>query len=104
MAAKPTQFPIVFGYPIYIYIYIYEKDHALVKDQSQKEFDASLVKHIRIKIIDNVTFNNNSTTKEKEKLCEEREGYWQHHLRTFEKFGGMNVLDSNQRFLNSQAP
>ena len=81
-----------------------EKDHALVTDESQKEFDASLVKHIRIKIIDNVTFDNNSTTKEKEKLCEEREGYWQHHLRTFEKFGGMNVLDSNQRFLNSQAP
>ena len=29
--------------------------------------------------------------------------YWQHHLRTFEKFGGMNVLDSNQRFHNYQA-
>ena len=58
---------------------------------------------MQIKIIDNINFDSNLSTKEKDKLCEEREGYWQHHLRTFEKFCGMNVLDSNQRFHNSQA-
>ena len=42
------------------------------------------------------------STLEKEKICEEREGHWQHQLKTFEKFGGMNVLDSNQRFQNSR--
>ena len=31
-----------------------DKDHDLVRDKNQKEFDNSLVKHIRIKMIDNV--------------------------------------------------
>ena len=80
-----------------------DKDHDLVRDKNQKEFDNSLVKHIRIKIIDNVELDPNLCTKDKEKLCEEREGYWQHHLKTFEKFGGMNVLDSNQRSQSTQS-
>ena len=50
-----------------------EKDHELVREKSQKDFDASLVKHIRIKIIDNVNFDSNLSTKEKENLCKERE-------------------------------
>ena len=54
-------------------------------------------------IIDNINFDSNLSTTENEKFCEEREGYWQHHLRTFEKFSGMNFLDSNQRFHHSQA-
>ena len=80
-----------------------DKDHDLVRDKNQKEFDNSLVKHVRIKIIDNVELDPNLCTKDKEKLCEEREGYWQHHLKTFEKFGGMNVLDSNQRSQSTQS-
>ena len=79
-----------------------EKDHDLVRDKNQKEFDLSLVKHVRIRIIDIIDFDQNLSTKEKEGLCEEKEGYWQHHLKTFEKFGGMNVLDSNRRFHSSQ--
>ena len=31
-----------------------EKDQELVKDKSQKEFDASLFKHEQIKIIDSI--------------------------------------------------
>ena len=78
-----------------------EKD--LVRDNNQKEFhDLSLVKHVRIKVIDIIDFDQNLSTKEKEGLCEDREGYWQHHLKIFEKFGGMNVLDSNRRFHSSQ--
>ena len=76
--------------------YFLEKDHDLVRDKNQKEFDLSLDKHVRIKVIDIIDFDQNLSTKEKEGLREEREGYWQHHLKTFEKFGGMNVLDSNQ--------
>ena len=79
-----------------------EKDHDLVRDKNQKEFDLSLVKHVRIRVIDIIDFDQNLSTKEKVGLCEEREGYWQHHLKTFEKFGGMNVLDSNRRFHSSQ--
>ena len=78
-----------------------EKNHDLVRDKNQKEFDRSLLKHLRIKIIDIVDLDPKLSSKEKEKLCEEREGYWQHQLKTFEKFGGMNVLDSNQRFQSS---
>ena len=36
------------------------------------EFDNNFVKHIRIKIIDNVELDPNLCTKDKEKLCEER--------------------------------
>ena len=79
-----------------------EKDHGLVRDKGQKEFDNTLVKHLKVKIIDNVDLDPSLSTKDKEKLCEEREGYWQHHLKTFENFGGMNVLGSNQRFQSSQ--
>ena len=53
------------------------------------------------KVIDIIDFDHNLSTKEKEGLCEEREGYWQHHLKTFKKFGVMNVLDSNRRFHSS---
>ena len=61
----------------------------------------SLDKHVKIKVNDNIDFDQNLSTKEKEGLCEEREGYWQHHLKTFEKFGGMNFLDSNRRIHSS---
>ena len=47
----------------------------------------NLIYHL-INVIDIIEFNQNLSTKEKKVLCEKREGY-------FEKFGGMNVLDSN---------
>ena len=56
---------------IFIYIYVkscrltnhfLDKDHDLVRDKNQKEFDNSLVKHIRIKIIDNVEWDPNLCT------------------------------------------
>ena len=65
-----------------------EKDHELVKDKSHKEFDASLVKHVQIILFSSTVIYE---LKKKEKSCEERKGYWQHHLRTFEKFGGMKT-------------
>ena len=52
----------------------------LVRDKNQKEFDVSLFKHVRIKVIDIIDFDQNLSTKEKEGLWEEREGYWQHRL------------------------
>ena len=55
-----------------------EKDHDLVSDKTQKEFDQSHSKHIRIKIIDTVDLDPKLSSREREKLCEEREGYWQH--------------------------
>ena len=33
---------------------------------------------MQIKILDNINFDSNLSTKENEKLYEEREGYWQH--------------------------
>ena len=42
-----------------------EKDHDLVRDTNQKEFDLSLVKHVRIKVIDIIDFDQNLSTKEK---------------------------------------
>ena len=74
-----------------------EKDHNLVRDQTQKEFDDSLLKHLRIKLIDTVEFVRSLSNPEKEKLCESREGFWQHLLKSFKKFDGMNVLGSHQR-------
>ena len=73
-----------------------EKDHQLIRDKTQKEYDSSLVKHLKVIVIDTVYFKPGLTTKEREKLCEEREGCWQTRLKTFERFGGMNVLDSRQ--------
>ena len=40
-----------------------EKDHGLVKDKNQREFDLSLVNHVRIKIIDNIDCDQNLSTK-----------------------------------------
>ena len=71
-----------------------EKDHSIIRDQTQKEFNDSLVKHLKLILIDTVDFPPGLDTREKERLCEEREGYWQTSLKSFEKFGGMNVLDS----------
>ena len=71
-----------------------ERDHNLVRDKTQPDYDRSLVKHLKIILIDTVQFKHGLSTKEKEKLCEEREGFWQTSLKTFERYGGMNVLDS----------
>ena len=50
-----------------------EKYHDLVRDKNQKEFDLSLVKRVRIRVIDIFDFDQNLSTKEKEGICEERE-------------------------------
>ena len=49
-----------------------EKDYDLVRDKNQKEFDRSFLEHLRIKIIDIVHLDPKISSKEKEKLCEER--------------------------------
>ena len=39
-----------------------------------KKIDLSLVKHVRIRVIDIIDFYQNLSTKEKEGLCEEERG------------------------------
>ena len=50
-----------------------DKDYKLIRDNSQKEFDKSLVKHLKIQIIDYVDFDQNLCTQEKETMCEVKE-------------------------------
>ena len=54
----------------------------------------SLSKHLKIILIEKCTFSDGATQEEKEKICEEREGYWQSNLKTLTGFGGLNILDS----------
>ena len=74
-------------------IHFIENDHKL--DFSDKNaFDESLAKHLKVIIVEKVAFPDNATQREKEKICEVREGHWQSNLKTLTRFGGMNVLDS----------
>ena len=42
-----------------------EKDHDMVRDKNKKEFYLSLVKHVTIKVIDIIDFDQNLSIKEK---------------------------------------
>lgn len=68
-------------------------DHKL-DSSSFNSYDESLSKHLKIIILEQVNLPNNATQYEKEKICEMREGYWQTNLKTLERFGGINILDS----------
>ena len=61
---------------------------------SQNAYDTSLSKHLKIILIEKCTFPDGATQEEREKICEEREGYWQSNLKTLTGFGGLNILDS----------
>ena len=70
-------------------------DHKL-DFSSTKSFDASLSKFLKVILIDSLIFYPKDTQVMKEKACEIREGYFQTQLKTLERFGGMNTLDSHK--------
>ena len=58
--------------------------------QSLKIFDAQLVDHIEVVLIEQVNVPSNVTGKAKTRLLEIRESHWQHKLKAVSLFGGLN--------------
>ena len=61
--------------------------------KTNKEFDLDLQKHLEIIIIEEVDVKDVKNNIERFKICQEREGYWQHELRTLAIHGGLNKRD-----------
>ena len=57
-------------------------------------YNSTLSKHLKIILIDQVDFPPNTSTEVKEAALIQKEGYWQTHLKTLERYGGLNILDS----------
>ena len=68
-------------------------DHTLDLSNTNS-FNSSLSKHLKVILIDRVDFDNNTSQSDKESTLVEKEGHFQTHLKTLERYGGLNILDS----------
>ena len=69
-------------------------DHGL-DFSSHESYNNSLSTHLKVILIESVIFDENISKEEKIRIMESREGFWQNQLKTLERFGGLNTLDSN---------
>ena len=78
-------------------------DHSL--DLSTTEsFNRTLSAHLSVIVVDSVDLCSNTSKVERERAMEAREGFYQTQLKTLERYGGMNTLDSNHNlFMSSSA-
>ncbi len=77
-----------------------EVDHSL--DFSTNEtFNSTLSAHVSIIIVDSVDLSSCTSNEERERVMEAREGFYQTQLKTLERYGGMNTLDSNHNLFKS---
>ena len=66
-----------------------------------ESFNRTLSAHLSVIIVDTVDFASSVSKVEREKAMEAREGFFQTQLKTLERFGGMNTLDSNHNTFKS---
>ena len=57
-------------------------------------FNSSLSAHLSVIIVDSLDFGPDVSKLDREKAMEAREGFYQTQLKTMERYGGMNTLDS----------
>jgi len=75
-------------------------DHAL-DFSTTASFNSSLSAHLSVIIVDALEFDPEINKLDREKAMEAREGYYQTQLKTLERYGGMNSLDSNHILFKS---
>ena len=64
---------------------------------SFKSYDASLCKLVDITLIDRVNVDPGVSKEDSRRICQEREAYWHHELRTLNAFGGLNKREDKHR-------
>ncbi len=72
-----------------------EHDHNL-DFSSVKVYDDSLSKHLRVTLIEDVDLASNLSNSDKEKVCQERETFWQTQLKCFVRYGGLNKRNNRK--------
>ena len=80
--------------------HLIDVDHSL-DFCTTESFNRTLSAHLSVIIVDTVDFASNVSKVEREKAMEAREGFFQTQLKTLERFGGMNTLDSNHNIFKS---
>ena len=64
-------------------------------------FNTTLSAHLTVKLVDSLEFDDSISKLDREKALESRKGYYQTQLKTLERYGGMNTLDSNHILFKS---
>ena len=75
-------------------------DHSL-DFSTIKSYNTSLSSHLKVILIDSLDFEDDMSKIDREKAMAAREGFYQTQLKTLERFGGMNTLDSNHILFKS---
>ena len=75
-------------------------DHSLDFSTIQS-YNTSLSSHLKVILLDSLDFDTNISKIDRQKAMETREGFYQTQLKTLERFGGMNTLDSNHILFRS---
>ena len=63
--------------------------------------NSSFRTHLSVIIVDAIEFESEISKVDREKAMEAREGFYQTQLKTLERYGGMNTLDSNHILFKS---
>ena len=75
-------------------------DHSL-DFSTTASYNSTLRTHLSVIIVDALEFEPEISKVDKEKAMEAREGFYQTQLKTLERYGGMNTLDSNHILFKS---
>ena len=79
-----------------------ESEHSEMNYTNRNQYDISLSKHVKVTLVEKVDVEPTASREQKEKKCEEREGYWQTQLKTLRAYGGLNVRD-NRKYVSRRA-
>ena len=75
--------------------------HHALDFSTAASFNSSLSAHLSVIIVDALEFEPEINKVDREKAMEAREGFYQTQLKTLERYGGMNTLDSNHILFKS---
>jgi len=64
-------------------------------------YNSSLSTHLSVITVDSLEFEPEISNADRQKAMEAREGFYQTQLKTLERYGGMNTLDSNHILFKS---
>ena len=75
-------------------------DHSL-DFSTAASFNSTLSAHLSVIVVDSVDLDQNLSKQDRERAMEAREGFYQTQLKTLERYGGMNTLDSQHNLFRS---
>ena len=75
-------------------------DHSL-DFSTMASFNSTLSSHLSVIIVDALEFDSSVNQVDRQRAMEAREGFYQTQLKTLERYGGMNTLDSNHILFRS---